>query len=99
MSNRFEKCFTPNHGDKSIYEWFINQDHIPFDMSSDAHGTYYTMYQYFLKDLMRLYNEKHDKYYWFFNGELVSHDEKITGNCIVVDEVKMREFKMDLILE
>lgn len=100
---RLEECFTPNDSDKkNLYEWFISQDHIPFDMSSDAHGMYYTMYQEFLKDLLKLYNEKHDKYYWFTNkGRLVSDEGRqiINGNCIRVNKIKMREFKLNLILE
>ena len=42
-----EKCFYPpfEKQKRSLYEWFINQNHIPFDMSSDAYGTYYFIYQ------------------------------------------------------
>jgi hypothetical protein len=43
---KFEDCIIVDGYNKhsSAYEWFINQEYIPFDMSSDAHGMYWTMY-------------------------------------------------------
>ncbi len=60
---------------RSLYEWFINQEHLPFDMSSDAHGTYLTLYNEFIKELEELYRKRGDKYYWFTrSGQLVSDE-------------------------
>jgi hypothetical protein len=100
--NKIEKCFNPINSKhhNNLYEWFINRDHIPFDISSDAHGIYYTMYQEFLKDLLEFYNKTHCRYYWIYKGILYSDEGKneISGDSIKVDEVKIREFKLDLIL-
>ena len=61
----FEECINVNDYSKhkSLYEWFINQEHLPFDMSSDAHGTYWTMYHEFLKELEQKYQKNGDKYW------------------------------------
>lgn len=89
------------HNDQSLYEWFINQEHIPFDMSSDAHGTYYVLYQQFLEDLNKLYSETGDRYYWFTSrGKLVSDrgSNLINGNHIRIDKVKLRDIKINSLL-
>lgn len=87
--------------DQSLYEWFINQEHIPFDMSSDAHGTYWVLYHQFLEDLNKLYSETGDKYYWFNGrGRLVSDrgSDVINGNHITIDKVKLRNLKLKQLL-
>jgi hypothetical protein len=96
---KFEDCIESNSG-KSVYEWLINQDHIPFDMSSDAHGMYWTFYQEFLKDIQYLYYKTGSKYYWYSKGKLV-HDEgddEISGDSIKIIKEKLRSQKIDFIL-
>jgi hypothetical protein len=46
MINIESAITTTNTNHRSVYEWLINQDHVPFDMSSDAHGTHYQLYWY-----------------------------------------------------
>jgi hypothetical protein len=100
---KFEKCICVPFESKgsNLFEWFINQDHIPFDMSSDAHGMYYTMYQDFLEEIEKKYTETGDNYYWFTkNGQLVSDEgrEVILSNSVKVDKSKVREWKLSQIL-
>jgi hypothetical protein len=100
---KFEKCICVPFESKgsNLFEWFINQDHIPFDMSSDAHGMYYTMYQDFLEEIEKKYTETGDNYYWFTKtGRLVSDEgrEDISSNNIRVDKSKVREWKLSQIL-
>lgn len=84
----------------SAYSWLINQDHIPFDISSDSQVMYWTFYTEFLKDLYELYCETGDKYYWYSNGELQSDRGRdvISGNSIKIDKSKVREFKLNQLL-
>jgi hypothetical protein len=100
---KFEECIDVNFESKGsdLFEWFINQDHIPFDMSSDAHGMYYTMYQDFLKEIEKKYIECGDQYYWFTTtGQLVSDEgrEVISSNSVKIDKSKIREWKLSQIL-
>jgi hypothetical protein len=100
---KFEKCICVPFESKgsNLFEWFINQDHIPFDMSSDAHGMYYTMYQDFLEEIEKKYTETGDNYYWFTKtGRLVSDEgrEVILSNSVKVDKSKVREWKLSQIL-
>ena len=85
----------------NLYEWFINQEHIPFDMSSDAHGMYYTMYNEFLKEIEKKYIECGDNYYWFTRtGQLVSDEghEVISSNGVKINKTKIRDWKLSQIL-
>jgi len=100
---RFEDCIDVAFHSRfsDLYEWFINQDHIPFDMSSDAHGMYYTMYNEFLKEIEKKYIQCGDKYYWFTkSGELVSNGGSviISSNSVYIDKSKVRQWKLENIL-
>ncbi len=100
---KFEECIDVNFESKGsdLFEWFINQDHIPFDMSSDAHGMYYTMYQDFLKEIEQKFIKCGDEYYWFTRtGQLVSDEgrEVISSNSVKIDKSKIREWKLSQIL-
>ena len=99
----FEDCIIVGGYNKhsSSYEWFINQEHIPFDMSSDAHGMYWTMYHEFLKELEQQYLKKGYEYWWFTkSGQLVSDEgrEMISDNSVRIDKSKIREYKIDQLL-
>lgn len=86
---------------KDLYVWFINQEHLPFDMSSDAYGTYLTLYYEFLQELNILFQKTGDKYYWFTqSGKLVSDEgsDVISGNHIRVDKTKLRNLKLEELL-
>ncbi len=104
---KFEECITVDFHMhyNSVYEWFINQDHVPdssfFDMSSDAHGTYCKLYQEFLKKIEHQYFITGYKYWWFTkNGQLMSDEgrEAISGNSVRIDQSKIREYKIDQLL-
>lgn len=87
---------------KDLFSWFINQEHLPFDMSSDAYGTYLTLYNEFILELNKLFNEKRARYYWFTqNGRLISDAsfDLISLNHIKVNEAKLRDIKLDEILK
>ena len=85
---------TTNH--KSVYEWLINQDHVPFDMSSDAHGTHYQLYQEFLKDINELYHQTGATYYWYAKGKLYVDTSSLPNlsNSVKVDKNKLRDLKL-----
>jgi hypothetical protein len=104
MTNKeFEKCIKPS--DKkhhnSVYEWFINQDHIPFDISSDAHGMYYTLYNEFLDELYKLYFKTGHTHYWYYKSKLVSTGFElnlIKLNSISIDKNEIRELKINQLI-
>jgi len=86
---------TTNH--KSVYEWLINQDHIPFDMSSDAHGTHYQLYQEFLKDINELYHKTGATYYWYHKGKLYADSSSkplLDSGVVHVNKNKLRDLKL-----
>jgi len=98
----FQDCIIPSDDKKSTYEWLINQDHIPFDMSSDAHGMHWTFYQEFLKDIQELYTKTGDKYYWYARGGKLISDggsQIISSNSVRIDITKLRNKKIDFILD
>jgi hypothetical protein len=80
----------------TVYEWLINQDHIPFDMSSDAHGTYYQLYQEFLKDINELYHKTGATYYWYYKGKLYddSSSRPLRDSGVTVNKNKLRDLKL-----
>jgi len=86
---------TTNH--KSVYEWLINQEHITFDMSSDAHGTYYQLYQEFLKDINELYHKTGATYYWYHKGKLYADSSikpLLDSGVVHVNKNKLRDLKL-----
>ena len=90
---------TYNH--QSPYEWFINQKHIPFDISSDAHGLYYTLYHEFLEELYHLYLKTNSEYYWFTkDGKLIADEgaDEISSNRIRLNKSLLRDIKLEEIL-
>ncbi len=100
---KFEDCIDVSFYSRfnDLYEWFINQEHIPFDMSSDAHGMYYTMYREFLKEIEKKYIQCGDKYYWFTkSGELVSNGGSlvVSSNSVYIDKAKVRQWNLENIL-
>ncbi len=106
---KFEDCIDANFENKiSLFEWFINQEHIPFDMSSDAHGMYYTMYMDFLKEIEKKHYITGDEYFWFSTaGKLLSTKHtiilggvhSISSNYIRINKQKLRELKIEQILK
>lgn len=86
---------------KNLYVWFINQEHLPFDMSSDAFGTYLFLWNEFLAEFSMLFQKTGDEYYWFNqSGRLVSDEgsDVISGNHIRVDKTKLRNLKLEELL-
>jgi hypothetical protein len=84
---------------KSPYEWFISQDHLPFDLSQD---NYYTLYEEFLHQLYKLYLETNSTYYWFsLKGELIADkgSRVISSNSLKLNKQKLRDIKIEQILQ
>jgi len=85
---------------KDLYIWLIDQDHVPFDMSSDAHGTHYHLFQEFLKDINKLYQETHHIYFYYHRGILKSTNEPtIPINYVKVNIEELRNIKLKQLLE
>jgi hypothetical protein len=103
-----EKYFYPTNrryfhrGQKNeLFDWFINQSHIPFDISSDAPVIYHQLYEEFLQELYKFSLSAKGPYFWFTNdGKLVNcgGGVVISGNSIYMDKVLLRNFKIDTIL-
>jgi hypothetical protein len=93
-----EPAISTTNNKSSVYEWLINQDHVPFDMSSDAHGTHYQLYHEFLKDINELYHKTGATYFWYTRGKL--HHSDFTesfpppGDSVKVDKNKLRDLKL-----
>ena len=51
---------TSNH--QSPYEWFINQEHIPFSISDSVDILYKDLYKDFLQELYQLYLKTNSEY-------------------------------------
>lgn len=91
---------------KDIFNWFINQDHVPFMWESTS---YQTLYDEFIKELNKIYNRDGSNFFWFIGGKLYG-DEMfrnaytnsdpivVPANHIEVNISKMRESKIDYIL-
>lgn len=99
----FESCLSTHDPSVSPYTWLINQDHIPFDMSSDAHGMYYTLYQEFLDELYELHHKMNMTYYWYtYGGKLATskngNEFIINQNHIKIDKQKLRELKINQVI-
>lgn len=94
---KIEECVIVDSG-QSLKEWFINRDHIPFDVPNDW---YENSYEEFLHRLWTLYRETGDQYYWMFGGVLQSDrgSRVVPGDCIKIDKSKVRQLIIDDILE
>lgn len=95
-----ESALEPHESEKfkSPYEWFINQPHIPFDQSSDAHGTFYTLYQKFLQELSELHLKTGSEHFWFTKeGKLIGDEGSnvISSNSIKINKQKLRHIKLE----
>lgn len=101
----FEKCLIPTeerHPD--FFSWFLNQEHIPFDISSD--GWYWNEKEEALKNIWELYKETGSTYYWFVktsdtNRWVIVSDEGseiVSTNSVKLDIVKLRDFKLSELL-
>lgn len=89
-----------NYKDQSPYEWFINQNHIPFDISSNAHA-YLNLYHQFLEELYKLYLETNSEYYWFTkSGKLIGDAglDVISANNIRLNKSLLRDIKLEELL-
>lgn len=80
---------------KSPYEWFINQEWIPFDLSYTLHQT---LYQQFLQEL---YLKTNSEYFWFTQkGKLMGDAglDVISSNSIKLNKQKLRDIKLEQLL-
>jgi hypothetical protein len=83
----------------SLFEWFINQNHIPFDLNEQQLKDLYTD---FIKELVSLFRLTNSKYYWFgSNGRLISDEggQLIDSNNFKIDRDILRSIIRDNILE
>ncbi len=93
-----EKCVKVCVSKISLYEWFINQNHIPFM----ADELYHELYLKFLEDLYKLSLKSNGPYYWFGNnGKLINcnNSDVIDSNSICLNKIMLRDLKIDLILK
>jgi hypothetical protein len=59
-------------GNNSIYNWMLNQDHIPFDLSVEHSIFIQDECDKFLDDVWRIYHKDGHNYFWFIKGHIAS---------------------------
>lgn len=83
----------------SLFEWFINQNHIPFDLN---YHQFKELYKDFTEEVISLFKLTNSEYYWFgSNGRLMSDEgaELINSNNFKIDRDMLRSIIRDNILE
>jgi chitinase len=82
-----------------LFEWFINQNHIPIDL--DYHQLK-DLYKDFIKEVISLFRLTNSQYYWFGqNGRLISDEGApvIDSNNFMIDRDIMKFILRNNILE
>lgn len=87
----------------SVYSWFLNQEHIPFGLSSNQYRTLF--YEFITKELYNKYKETNHNHYWFQKGKLLSttiiekpYKPHQAYNYITINKTKLRNIILDEIL-
>lgn len=82
-----------------LFEWFIKQNHIPFDLN---YHQFKELYKDFTEEVISLFKLTNSEYYWFgSNGRLMSDEgaELIDSNNFKIDRDILRSIIRDNILE
>lgn len=82
-----------------LFEWFIKQNHIPFDLN---YHQFKELYKDFTEEVISLFKLTNSEYYWFgSNGRLMSDEgaELINSNNFKIDRDMLRSIIRDNILE
>jgi hypothetical protein len=82
-----------------LFEWFIRQNHIPFDLN---YHQFKELYKDFTEELISLFKLTNSEYYWFgSNGRLMSNEgaQVIDSNNFKIDRDILRSIIRDNILE
>lgn len=82
-----------------LFEWFIKQNHIPFDLN---YHQFKELYKDFTEEVISLFKLTNSEYYWFgSNGRLMSDEgaETINSNNFKIDRDMLRSIIRDNILE
>jgi ribose 5-phosphate isomerase len=88
-----------DNNEKKLFEWFINQNHIPIDLTISQ---YKEIYDIFIKELIQLFKLTKSEYYWFGqNGRLISDEGApiIDCNNFKIDRDIMKNILRNNILE
>ncbi len=73
------RVYRVDKDDKDLFNWFISQNHIPFDLSIEQ---YEYLYQDFINETISLFKRTKSKYYWFGqNGRLLSDEGSPIIDC------------------
>jgi hypothetical protein len=68
-----------------LFEWFIRQEHVPFDLN---YNQLRELYKDFTEEVMSLFKLTNSQYYWFgSNGRLISDEG--------ADVIDYRHFEVD----
>jgi hypothetical protein len=82
-----------------LFEWFIRQNHIPFDLN---YHQLKELYEDFIKEVILLFKLTNSQYYWFgSNGRLISDEgaDVIDSNNFKIDRDIMRSILRGIILD
>ena len=83
-------------GEETPYEWFKNQEHLPFSVHSEG---YHSLYLEFLEEIYQLYLKTGCIYYWFNReGELKVGHHLYPTNNIKINKEKLRDIKIEQLL-
>jgi hypothetical protein len=90
---------TNDKGGETLFEWFIRQNHVPFDLN---YHQLKELYKDFTKEVISLFKLTNSQYYWFgSNGRLMSDEgaDLIDSNNFKIDRDVLRTIIRDNILE
>lgn len=82
-----------------LFEWFIKQNHIPFDLN---YHQFKELYKDFTEEVISLFKLTNSEYYWFgSNGRLMSDEgaKLIDSNNFKIDRDILISIIRDNILE
>lgn len=90
---------TNDKGGETLFEWFIRQNHVPFDLN---YHQLKELYKDFVEEVISLFKLTNSEYYWFgLNGRLMSDEgaDLIDSNNFKIDRDVLRTIIRDNILE
>lgn len=97
---RIEPYYLTEKGyDVNLFNWFVNQNHIPIDLTNSQYKELYNM---FIKEVIEEFRRHDSEYYWFVeNGGLWSDrgNPLVNSNGFKIDKDIMRSILRNNILE
>ena len=87
-----ESCVVYTYGSDTLFEWFINQNHIPFDLN---YHQFKELYKDFTEEVISLYENKRNDVFFFSGGTIVNNCSK---SIVYVDNFKIDINKLNSVI-